>query len=234
MLVLGDLILTRRGDDPKVVYARTLGTIAEIRPLLGGYLTDLHRPQLLRSGSVELEQGRICKSHHLEELFARRNHRIVYVFREPASAMLSYFHFACRDAPEYSQHGLEAFARIRLLEWLDHVTMALRFHLAFPDQMLLLEYGATTPLSADQILRAACHLNLPCTPVDAEAARERLATTLDTLNTRSNQAHPRGCNRGIAEAFSQDLLEEIHRIASPVYEAARKMAARQRTEMTAM
>ena len=82
---------------------------------------------------------RIFKSHNLRDL---RGRRIVYIFREPADALTSYFHFHLREKiePELVAEGPDAFCRAMLPGWCEHVQMALDEYAAVPSRMLLVSY----------------------------------------------------------------------------------------------
>lgn len=79
---------------------------------------------------------RIFKSQNLRDV---RGHRIVYIFREPTDALVSYFHFHIREKwkPELVARGPDAFCQAMLPEWCEHVEMALDEYAAAPSQMLL-------------------------------------------------------------------------------------------------
>jgi hypothetical protein len=111
---------------------------------LGMLIPDLHVNEMDHLARMDFGMStQIFKSHNLPDL---RGRRIVYLFREPADALVSYFHFHVREKiePELVAQWPDAFCRAMLPGWCEHVQMALDEYAdeyaVTPSRVLLVSY----------------------------------------------------------------------------------------------
>ena len=172
---------------------------------------------------------RIFKSHNLRDL---RGRRIVYIFRQPADALTSYFHFHVREKiePELVVRGPDAFCRTMLPGWCEHVRMALDVFEAAPSHMLFVSYEM---LLRDGVraLGAITHF-FGLTADDAVLATAVERNKFENLRAKEKQnpGHPEEflCRKGRVGTGREELTVETQRAiaakAQTIYDRARAVA----------
>jgi hypothetical protein len=103
---------------------------------------DVHIPQHAMEHEAHARFGvprRILKSHNLTAI---TGHRLLYVFRDPADALVSYFHFhrLQESMRAMVEDGLLAFCEHMAEGWCRHVEIALDASTHAPQDTLLLSY----------------------------------------------------------------------------------------------
>jgi hypothetical protein len=172
---------------------------------------------------------RIFKSHNLRDL---RGRRIVYIFREPADALTSYFHFHVREKmePELVAQGLDAFCQAMLPGWCEHVRMALDEYAAAPPRMLLVSYERLLHDGAQALGAITQFFRLTGDEAVLTAAIERNRFENLRAKEAQNPQNPEEFffRKGRAGTGREELTIETQRAiaakAQPIYDRARAVA----------
>jgi hypothetical protein len=172
---------------------------------------------------------RIFKSHNLRDL---RGRRIVYIFREPADTLISYFHFHIREKmnPDLVARGPDAFCREMLPGWCEHVRMALDEFAAAPSRMLLVSYEMLTRDGVRTLGVITRFLGLRADEALFPAAIEQSKFENLRAKEAQNPQNPEEFffRKGRAGTGREELtartLQIIAESANPVYDRARTTA----------
>lgn len=170
--------------------------------------------------------ARILKSHNLRDLKGRR---LIYVFRQPGDALVSYFHLRkdlARDAAGTAD-GLDAFCLRHLDAWVKHVRLALDAAQFPPDRMLFVSYSMLHRDCAGTLRAIADFCGLPSHPETLAQSVERNA--FEKLKKTAVPSKPTGSpelffRRGVEDSARTELesatLERIEAAAGEIYRAA--------------
>lgn len=189
-------------------------------------------PVELQHGAFGL-RGRIFKSHNIAGLAGQR---MVYLVREPADTLVSYYHWCVRyaamdGAPPVPQ-PLDAFCRSALDEWCEHLDLALAQHRAHPARTLFADYAALRDDTAGTLRSIAEFLGLDAGDALLSEAIERC--NFEYLRAREGSSRPvdldhpffrKGRAGSGAEELQPATLDRIQRIGGPRYRQAAEIAA---------
>ena len=196
----------------------------------GMLIPDLHVHEMDHPARMDFGMPtRIFKSHNLRDL---RGRRIVYIFREPADALVSYFHFHVREKiePELVAQGPDDFCRAMLPGWCEHVRMAFEEYAVTPSRVLLVSYEM---LLRDGIraLGAITHFfGLMADEAVLATAVERNRFENLRAKEEQNPRHPEEflCRKGRIGTGREELtvqtLQAIAAKARPIYDRAQTLA----------
>jgi hypothetical protein len=160
-------------------------------PSADALMPDIHVHNLVNPTQAEFGMTeRIFKSHNLSHL---RGCRMVYLFRSPADALVSYYHLNLRR-PELRERaqarGLESFCRSALSGWRFHLESALEYHREAPSNVLLLNYGRLLENGVAELARAAEFVGLASEDANLNAAIERCSFARLRKREEQNPKHP--------------------------------------------
>jgi hypothetical protein len=176
--------------------------------------------------------GRIFKSHNIAGLLGRR---MVYLLREPADALVSYYHFAQRRVALGDAAALpctpDEFCRKLLPEWCEHLELALSQRHQFPAFTHFTTYESLQREPAGTLGRIVDFLGIASTPAQIAAAIERCSfTRLKSRERALDTAAPekpffrKGRVGAGAEELQAGPLQEIQQRAGPLYARACEIA----------
>jgi hypothetical protein len=199
---------------------------------------DLHIPGHEMEHPAQRRFGmhrRILKSHNLALL---GEYRLLYLFRAPADALVSYYHFhrleeALRPLVE---GGIEPFCELMIEGWCEHVELALSRRERAPGEILLLSYEDLTADGPATLGLAAQFLGLSADPQIHAAALERnafarLREKEEMKRTGDEFFFRRGKVGAAREELPPAMLEKIEKRAGPVYQRARERSAASRNSL---
>jgi len=140
-------------------------------------IPDVHIPEHQMEHPAQTEFGirrRILKSHHLEKL---GGYRLLYIFRNPADTLVSYYHFHRLEYAKRHQvkEGLEAFCEHMVGGWCAHVERAVDYLARTPGEILFISYESLAKNGQETLARAASFLGIEATPAVVAKALERNA-----------------------------------------------------------
>ena len=209
--LLQELIIASRPDCPRPESLEVLQA-------------TVHRGVLERPAAASFGlPWRLLKSHNIRDL---RGHRMVYLFREPADAIVSYYHLRIRKGGAPSLN-LGQFCGEMLGEWCAHVRLGLEQAATFPERTLFVAYEQMKSAPTDTLRRVVDFLGW-------DAGAEQISTAVETcsfdrLRAREQRRKPqiaekeffrKGRVGGGAEELGPELLAHIEAGAGPLYERA--------------
>lgn len=216
-MMVGEMILRAHPHPP----AGRLG--AEMLP-------DLHHLEALEAPLGEDCPKRVFKSHNIRALAGRR---MVYLFRRPADALISFHHFRTEMAGRRGETvALSAndFCLQMLPGWVEHVQLALDQRTAFPERTLFISYERMKREPIPTLRDVAAFLALP-------GGEETLRSVVEQNTFEKNRAEVapaardkfapvlrRGEIGTAASELPPETLAEIERAAAPLYTAADREA----------
>ena len=185
----------------------------------------VHRGTLERPAAASFGMPwRLLKSHNIRDL---RGHQMVYLFREPADAIVSYYHLRIRKGHAPASLSLGQFCGEMLGEWCEHVRLGLQQAATFPERTLFVAYEQMKSAPADTLKRVVDFVGWDAGAEQIIAAVE--ACSFDRLRAREVRRKPqiaekeffrKGRVGGGAEELGPDLLAHIGNAAGPLYESA--------------
>ena len=195
-------------------------------------IPDVHVPSHEMQHSAQKEFGvqrRILKSHHLEKL---GGFRLLYLFREPADTLVSYYHFHRLEVRMRRQvrGGLETFCRQMVEGWCEHVELALKYLEAAPQETLFLSYESLADQGPQTLARAVNFLGINATPRVIAHAIERNAFSKLRKKEESTRVDVKefffrkGQVGSARDELSSETLAQIAERAGPVYQRAERAA----------
>ncbi len=194
---------------------------------------DVHVPQHAMEHPAHARFGlrrRILKSHNLTAL---AGHRLLYVFRDPADALVSYYHFhRLQEAMRpLVAAGLEAFCGQMAGGWCRHVELALEAHSRAPAETLLISYEMLAEDGPATLARALRFLGHETAPGIIAAALERNAFAKLRAKEEKQRAGAsefffrRGQVGAARDEMRPEALAQLATATQPVYQRARAAAA---------
>jgi hypothetical protein len=189
---------------------------------------DAHEMQHPAQKEFEIPR-RILKSHHLQQL---GGYRLLYLFREPADTLVSYYHF--HRLQEGMRHqvtgGLDQFCDHMIDGWCEHVERALAYFEKSPEETLFVSYESLANDGPRTLAKAVRFLGIEADPPIISEALER--------NAFSKLRRKEECARAGASEFffrkgkigsardelSNKTLDRINHRAKTVYERAQNAA----------
>jgi len=194
--------------------------VARVLELVREVVPDLHAAPLPASPHpLSGRSYRVIKSHNVREVADRE---VVYLFRQPEDALLSYAHYAGRAGA-----GGDQFVFRQVRTWAAEAEFALACQRAHPERFFLMSYERMLAQTSESVARIAQRLGLE---IDA-ANRERAIALNDFRRLKSCEkvgdepALAPGAKffrRGEAGAGRAELRPEtlaiVERHARPVYE----------------
>lgn len=176
--------------------------------------------------------GRIFKSHNIAGLLGRR---MVYLFRDPADALVSFYHFEQRrvalDGAAPMASTPDEFCRRLMADWCEHLRLALAQRADFPGRTHFTTYEALQGDPASTLRRIADFLGIASTEGQLATAIERCSFTRLKAREQELDAAAPGqpfFRRGRVGSGSEELqaatVAEIRRIGGPLYASARGAA----------
>lgn len=169
----------------------------------------------------------IFRSHNLSQVVALAKSRIVYSFRRPTSALISYYWFLRQQDHAATEHiCIDEFCRSRTPDWMTHLEGALELHQRCPERILLLSYGRSQSFSASQVKAMASFLHVPSTPTVITSALTNLRELVSTLNSRGER-YQRGRDTDAYTHLSASIARDIERMTRALYKRAVRTANRQ-------
>lgn len=171
---------------------------------------------------------RLFKSHNLADL---RGRRFVYVFRDPADALVSFWHFHLRQGKvAEGAKVLDRFCQTMLGGWCNHMEMALAAREARPTDVHLVSFEMLLRDTRRELGRVTTFYGLPANEDVLFQAVERNAHG----NLRAKeQAMPKkggelffrvGRSGSGREELSAEIMAMIGERAAPLFERAQQLA----------
>jgi hypothetical protein len=197
-------------------------------------IPDLHVHEMEHPARIAFGMPtRIFKSHNLRDL---RGRRIVYIFREPADTLTSYFHFHVREKmePELVAKGPDAFCQAMLPGWCEHVRIALDEFATSPSRMLLVSYEVLLDDGLRALGSITHFLGMMADKAILSAAIERNKFENLRAEEAKNPQNPEEFffRRGRVGAGREELTTKTQRaiaaVAKPFYDRARAAAESER------
>jgi hypothetical protein len=195
-------------------------------------IPDVHIPVHEMDHPAQREFGirrRILKSHHLEGI---GGYRLLYIFREPADTLVSYYHFhRLQDAMRHQvKDGLADFCKHMVGGWCDHVELALGYLARSPGDTLFISYESLASHGQETLSRAVAFLGIEATHAVIAQALERNAFA--RLREKEEKARAgatefffrKGQVGSARDELSSETLALVARSAGPVYQCALKAA----------
>jgi hypothetical protein len=172
---------------------------------------------------------RLFKSHNLRAIAGRR---FAYIFRIPADALISNYHFYLREkmAPELTGDGPDAFCRTMLPSWQEHVELALSAKQAAPENVTLISYEMLLADGVRAVQSIARFYGLPTTPENVATAVQGNAFSRLREKEEKDPQNPdefffrKGRTGTGREELSPKAFAEIEEAGRQVYETARASA----------
>lgn len=180
---------------------------------------------------------RLLKSHNIADLSGRR---MVYIFREPADALVSFYHHRRRKLARKGvelEETLDGFCQRRVPVWCEHVRLGLEQHGAFPGDTLLLAYEDLHARTQAALRGVVDFLGLPASDAQLAEAIER--NRFERLRSKEEQkaAPPassapgefffrKGRVGGGGEELCAESVRLLERAARPLYRRAAEAANR--------
>jgi len=202
---------------------------------------DLPRPEGLeaiqptvhhRSISSDAPAGylpwRLLKSHNIQDI---RGHRMVYLFRVPADAVVSYYHLACAKEGAATLPSFDSFCTIAARQWSEHAALGLEQHAEYPSKTIFVSYERLQENTSVQLRRVTNFLEL--NPTDLQIAEAVETCAFERLREREYTKNPKLRRReffrkgrvgGGAEELKPRVKRLVEDIAMPYYELALKLA----------
>lgn len=195
-------------------------------------IPDVHVPSHEMQHEAQAEFGirrRMLKSHHLERI---GRHRLLYLFRQPADALVSYYHFyrMQKTIRHQAAEGIDAYCEHMLEGWCAHIELALAYREKAPAETLFISYESLVADGQKALARAVKFLGI-------EAGTERILEALERnafSRLREKEAETRvdaeeyffrkGKVGSAKEELSSATLARINERGGPVYERARQAA----------
>lgn len=189
-------------------------------------IPDLHIPAHQMEHEAVQQFGmptRILKSHNLTDL---GNRRFVYIARQPADSLVSYYHFhRLHDRmKELVTTGIDAFCCAMVDGWVEHVELALKRHQENPTDVLLVTYEGLHADGVSELRRIAQFLGLTASDATLAAALERsafakLRSREESQRDGSDEYFFRKGKSGTAKTeLSPETLEMISAKAQATYQ----------------
>ena len=223
-LLLADVILQRHGyqTDTQLPIDRN-----EIIPDIDKHrLKDFHP-------AVKLP-FRLTKTHeHYENISGKwswrlRGPKVIYVFRDPADTLCSFYHFEKLREPGDNNAAIvgqiEPFCRSHVTEWRDHVESYVRGKRRAPKRILLVSYESLHEQAAEKLRAVALFLGLEATEAMCSRAEEnhRFEKQRQVEDTRFFR---RGLQGGSRDDLSAATIAFIEQECRATYDRARKLEA---------
>lgn len=192
-------------------------------------IPDLHISEHAMEHEAHTQFGltrRILKSHNLAAI---QNHRLLYVFRRPADALVSYYHFHLLhpETRDKVQDGLEKFCDRMVTGWGRHVQLALSIHAKAPERAHFVSYEMLTKDAPNALSAAVKFLGFAGSKETIGAAIER--STFERLRrqeeaTRTESGNEYFFRRGKVGSAQEELtpamLEKIKAQTEDIYASA--------------
>ncbi len=168
---------------------------------------------------------RIFKSHNLRDLKGRR---MVYLFRNPADSLISYFHFMTgQDALcERDRREPDEICLWLLPTWLAHVRLALDYRDAYPQDIHFVSYERLLHDGTEALRGVARFLGLSASNETLRSALDRnaLSTLHSTAQVESAGSRHvffgKGRRGSIREGLRKRTIRKIEAVGKPLYETA--------------
>jgi hypothetical protein len=200
--------------------------LARVLELVRGMIPDLHAgPLPAAAHPLSGRPYRVIKSHNVREV---ADHEVVYLFRQPEDALLSYAHYAGRAGA-----GGDRFVLRQVRTWAAEAEFALTRHFENPERFFLMSYERMLERTAESVRLIGERLGCQ---IDA-ANRERAIALNDFRRLKSCEKPgdepalapgSKFFRRGAAGAGRAELRPEtlaaVERHARPVYERLREAA----------
>lgn len=196
-------------------------------PDLKTLIPDLHHDAPDDSALAQFGvSARILKSHNLRDIAGRR---MVYIFRNAADALVSYYRFRCQNpqwASTVSAMSLEAFCQTMLPGWIDHMKIAISAAETAPKQVHFIAYEALHTEPARVLRRVVDFLGIA-------VADEVIARAIEANSFVKNRAKVtegkgpilrKGRIGSAGEELSAEVLKEVEAVARPLYQRASELA----------
>ena len=213
-VIVRDVIVLNRPELPAPEDLKTL-------------VPDLHHyepdgPALAQFGV----QARILKSHNLRDIAGRR---MVYIFRQAADALVSFYRFRCQQpqwAATVSSMTLEAFCSAMLPGWIDHMEIAVRAANRSPEHTCFVAYEALHASPLPAVRKTVGFLGLHATDDVIARAIEGNAFEKNRaqLAPGSGPILRKGRVGSASEELSTEMLTRIEAAAEPLYLRANEIA----------
>jgi hypothetical protein len=176
---------------------------------------------------------RILKSHNVQDLGGRK---IIYIFREPADALVSYYHFHLCELPEGATlpESIEEFCRRMLPEWMEHVSLAVAEYERSPGDCQFVSYGQLHENTVETLRRMAEFCSLPSRDETLALSAER--NSFEAMKKAAKPSRPdfrmegffrRGVRGSSRDELSEAFLAEIEQQAGAIYSRAEAIATSQ-------
>jgi len=186
-------------------------------------IPDFYRDDLDRIDPRIHLSYRLIKTH---ETFYARVRKTVYIFRRPADALCSYYHYHINFVERFTPYGIDAFCLDHLSEWRDHVQSYVGAHKKNGNNIFFLSYEWLQQDTPDTLFELARFLGLS---VDIEMCQSAAAHhTFQKCRKDSTTFFRKGAVGSSAHELTETTLQLINREIDPPYrEALRFQPSRQ-------
>jgi hypothetical protein len=188
----------------------------------------VHRGVIDQSAGGGFLPWRLLKSHNIQDI---RGHYMVYLFRLPTDAIVSYYHFALSREGADKVLGFDAFCTVSASRWCEHIALGLEQQAEYPDRTLFVSYERLMEDTGRQLRRVTDFLELNATDAQITVAVE--ACEFERLRERECARNPKCRERGFfrkgrigggAEELKPELRNTVEKLAMPYYERSLKVA----------
>lgn len=196
-------------------------------------IPDLHRSEhpMVHPAQDQFQLAtRILKSHNLNEL---DNRRFIYLVRNPADALVSYYHFfrMHERTRELGVEGVDAFCKVMVKGWAAHVSIALDQYRKNPSEVLIATYENLMADGVSELRRIAQFLGF--TPSEATLLTILERNSFNQLRARevvhqgaaATSFFRKGQPGTAQEEIARETLDLIESVTSEVYSRARHIAS---------
>jgi estrone sulfotransferase len=171
---------------------------------------------------------RLWKSHNIRDI---RGHYMVYLFRVPADAVVSYYHLASAKVGAETLPAFDSFCTTAARQWKEHAALGLEQKARYPDRTMFVSYERLQENTALQLRRVTDFLDLD--PDDTQIAGAVEMCAFERLREREYNKNPRLKEReffrkgrvgGGAEELKPRVKQIVEDVAMPYYERALELA----------
>ncbi len=237
-LLLSDIAFCLSDLDPGQLYERRYIVETGGAPThhnmsaMDGFCPDIYT--LIQEAGVERNPAikpslvSVFRSHSLASLDQCPGCRVIYLFRNPTSVLLSYIHFArCTGHLGDDLADLEPFCIARVEEWVKHVEDAILYMETAGERVCMVRYLDEVPFSVSQVGKIVAILGIPASKILISQALVRFEKLLGRLNRSGCFAYARGSNQGQLQSvagMTPELIKAVQGRIKTTFERANRLA----------
>jgi len=226
-IIIADLMHCREGIDSSVVYEQQLEIEMEASicpsPNMGtrGVVPCVYEDYAPTADLSHAGGQPIWRSHNLSQIITRSKTRIVYLFRSPIFALVSYYYYLQRAKHEAVRDvDINEFCTNRAGDWARQVTDATDFCRAAPDRILLVQYRGDAVFDRQQVRAMLSFLSVDCQWRMIDDAIGRFHTFLQRLNSAGAFACRRGIDEDPPRHITRRAAKQIMRYTQTIFDQA--------------